>query len=78
MTGLLSPTSGSIHFDGQDITSFDKKSFYDQIGFVFQDSIVFSLTLRENIAFSNTVSDASLKKAIDTAELRDFIDGLPE
>jgi len=51
---------------------------HGQVGFVFQDSIIFNLTLRENIAFSKTVSDEDLKKAITTAELKDFIDALPE
>ena len=45
---------------------------------MFQDSVIFSLTLRENIAFSNTVDDASLEKALRTAELADFIATLPE
>jgi ATP-binding cassette subfamily B protein len=50
----------------------------EQIGFVFQDSILFNLTLRENIAFSNTVKDEDLAQAIATAELSDFVDTLPE
>src|ERR1700743_3884738 len=36
------------------------------------------MRISENIAFSDTVTDQSLEKAIETAELRDFIDGLPE
>ena len=51
---------------------------HSQIGFVFQDSILFNLSLRENIAFSNLAKDDYLEKAINTAELRDFIDTLPE
>jgi ATP-binding cassette, subfamily B, bacterial len=39
---------------------------------------MFNLTLRENIAFSKTVKDEDLEKAITTAELKDFIDSLPE
>jgi ATP-binding cassette subfamily B protein len=39
---------------------------------------MFNLTLHENIAFSNTVADADLAKAIDTAELYDFINALPD
>ena len=35
------------------------------------------MSIRENIAFSNDVTDASLEKAIVTAELKDFIDTLP-
>jgi ATP-binding cassette subfamily B protein len=78
LTGLLRPTSGSIEYDGRAIGEYDKQSLHLQIGFVFQDSILFNLTLRENIAFSKTVRDEDLEKAITTAELKDFIDSLPE
>ncbi|HNY35775.1 MAG TPA: ABC transporter ATP-binding protein [Candidatus Pacearchaeota archaeon] len=77
LTGLLKPTSGNIQYDDKDINNYEKSSFHGQVGFVFQDSIVFNMTLRENIAFSNTVDDESLKKAIDTSELNDFIEALP-
>jgi ATP-binding cassette subfamily B protein len=78
LTGLLKPTTGSINIDGKNINEYDKESLHSQIGFVFQDSILFNLSLRENIAFSNLVKDDFLNKAIDTAELRDFIETLPE
>lgn len=35
------------------------------------------MSIRENIAFNNAVSDESLEKAIKTAELSPFIQGLP-
>ena len=78
LTGLLKPTSGSVEFDGRNLEEYDKQSLHRQVGFVFQDSILFNLTLRENIAFSKTVTNEELEKAIVTAELRDFIDSLPE
>lgn len=77
LTGLISPTGGAILFDGQNIQAYKKENFYRQVGFVFQDSILFNMSIRENIAFSNDVMDASLEKAIATAELKDFIDTLP-
>jgi ATP-binding cassette, subfamily B, bacterial len=77
LTGLIAPDSGSIEFDGVRIDNYTKELFHSQIGFVFQDSVIFSMSLRENIAFSNKVTDESLKKAISTAELNDFIDSLP-
>jgi len=77
LTGLIHPTSGSIEFDGINIDSYDKTTFQHQIGFVFQDSIIFNMSLRENIAFNETVTDESFAKAIETAELKDFTDALP-
>ncbi len=78
LTGLIKPDSGSIQFDGMPVDNYQKESLHRQIGFVFQDSVLFNLTLRENIAFSTTVTDQDLEKAIHTAELRDFVDALPQ
>ena len=77
LTGLLKPTSGTVEYDGRTIDDYQKEHLHAQIGFVFQDTIVFNLTLRENIAFSKTVKDDDLAKAIATAELQDFIASLP-
>ncbi|MFZ1075716.1 MAG: ABC transporter ATP-binding protein [Minisyncoccia bacterium] len=78
LIGLLKPKEGVIKYDGKPIDEYDKKSLHNQIGFVFQDSVIFNLTLRENIAFSNTVKDEDIQKAIETAELSDFIQNLPD
>lgn len=77
LTNLIKPNSGEILFDGRSIDDYNSESFHSQVGFVFQDSIIFNMSIRENIAFSDTVTDQSLEKAIDTAELREFIDTLP-
>jgi ATP-binding cassette subfamily B protein len=78
MTGLIRPTGGEVRYDGQPIAAYDKEALYRQLGIVFQDSVLFNLSLRENIAFSDIVDDHSLDKAIATAELTDFIHTLPE
>jgi ATP-binding cassette, subfamily B, bacterial len=78
LTNLISPGSGSVEFDGISADKYTKEMFHSKIGFVFQDSVIFNMTLRENIAFSNKVTDESLEKAISTAELTDFIDSLPQ
>jgi len=77
LTGLLRPDSGQVEYDGRNIDEYQKIALHEQIGFVFQDSVIFSLTLRENIAFSKTVKDEDLEKAITTAELKDFVESLP-
>ena len=78
LTGLVSPSSGSIEFDGHDINSYIKQVFRGQLGFVFQNSIIFNMSVAENIAFNEKVTKASFRKAIETAELGDFIDSLPQ
>ncbi len=77
LTALIKPDSGTVQLDNHDLSQYKKQSLHQQLGFVFQDSIIFNLSIRENIAFSNEVSDASLQKAIQTAELSEFIESLP-
>ena len=78
LTNLISPDSGSIEFDGVPMDNYTKEMFHSQIGFVFQDSVIFNMSLRENIAFNDKVTNESLEKAIATAELDDFIESLPQ
>jgi ATP-binding cassette subfamily B protein len=78
LTNLIPPGSGTIEFDGISIEKYSREVFHSQIGFVFQDSVIFNMSLRENIAFNDIVTEESLKKAIETAELTDFIESLPE
>jgi ATP-binding cassette, subfamily B, bacterial len=78
LTGLIKPAAGTVLIDGRPVTDYDSESFHSQIGFVFQDSIIFNMSIRENIAFNDSVTDASLEKALYTAELKEFTDALPE
>lgn len=78
LSGLIKPDSGTLTFDGHQIDEYKSESFYQKLGLVFQDSILFNMSIRENITFSETVTDESLQRAIETAELKDFMDSLPE
>jgi ATP-binding cassette subfamily B protein len=77
LTSLIPPDSGSVEYGGVSIEKYSREVFHRQIGFVFQDSVIFNMSLRENIAFNDSVTEESLNKAIETAELADFIESLP-
>lgn len=78
LTTLIKPNEGSIYFDGIDSNEYNQAKLLSQIGLVFQDSIIFNLSVRENIAFNTDVTPQDFQKAIGTAELNNFIDSLPE
>ena len=78
LIGLLKPSSGTVRYDGEPIDDYNKEALHNRVGFVFQDSVIFNLTLRENIAFSTTAGEQDIGKAIATAELDDFIATLPQ
>ena len=78
LIGLLQPTSGTVTYDGEPLDAYDKEALHRQVGFVFQDSVLFNMTLRENIAFSEAISEEDMDRAIAAAELQDFIGTLPQ
>jgi ATP-binding cassette subfamily B protein len=55
-------------------------SLLSHLGLVFQDSILFNTTLRENIAFTDTVlkDNHAIEKALQTAELEKLVEELPQ
>lgn len=78
MTGLVAPTEGEVRYAGKPIAAFEPTSLHERIAFVFQDSIIFNMSLKENIAFSKNAREEDVRLAIETAELADFIETLPE
>ncbi len=78
LTGLVAPSFGEIILDGRNINEYDKESLHSQVGFVFQDSVMFNLSLRENIAFNAVAPEENIQKAVKTAELADFVEALPQ
>lgn len=77
LTNLIPADSGTLELDGVSISKYSRETLYKDVGLVFQDSVLFNLSLRENIGFSNTYTEESLQKAIETAELNSFINSLP-
>src|SRR6202023_1191874 len=57
------PTSGSVALDGRDLRQITKKSLRAQIGMVLQDTLLFSTTIRENIAYGRP--DASEEEIVN-------------
>lgn len=77
LTNLIAADSGTLELDGVAIDKYTSKTLYKDVSLVFQDSVIFNLSLRENIGFSDSVTHEALQKAIETAELSNFIEALP-
>lgn len=78
LTGLTPPTSGEVLYDDKNVSEYNSRHLHAQIGMVFQDSVVFNLSVRENIAFGREVDKEAFDLAVTTAELKEFVDTLPE
>ena len=78
MPRLMDPTGGSIRIDGQDLRSFTLESLRSQIAIVFQDSVLFGMSLRENIALGNPeASPEEIELAAERAGVMRFAPELP-
>jgi ATP-binding cassette subfamily B protein len=78
LSNLISPEEGRIEFEGIPAEEYAREVFHQQMGYVFQDSVIFNISLRENIAFNDSVTEEAMEKAIQTAELTEFIRSLPD
>ncbi|MCC6442645.1 MAG: ABC transporter ATP-binding protein [Armatimonadetes bacterium] len=73
------PTEGAVRIDGRDLTKVKLDSVRRQIAIVHQESIIFSVTLRENIIYGNSgATEEEMLAASRDADLHDFITSLPE
>ena len=69
---------GTITFDGNDLRESSLASLRSQIGVVFQESLLFDTTIRENIRVGNPdATDEQVEAAANAAELPDAIMSLP-
>ena len=69
---------GSIKIGGKDIKSFDTEDLMEKIAFVFQDTHIFSDTVRNNISMNKNCSDETIIEAAKKARCHDFIMNLPD
>lgn len=72
---FITPDSGTITLDGQDLSKISLKSFRHYLGVVLQDDFLFEGTIRENILFPRPDStEEELQNAIKAAYVDEFTD----
>src|SRR5262249_30789648 len=75
---LLDPTEGVVLVDGVDVREFPPQELRRQIGFVPQETLLFSSTIGENIAFGVPgAAPEEIRRAAEIAGLGPDLDSLP-
>lgn len=73
------PGSGTVTYDGEDIRSFSYGSLVKQTATVFQDSILFHGSIRDNIRIGKPeADDREVEEAARAAGIHDTIVGFPD
>ena len=73
------PQIGTIDINGQNVSEVTLKSLHEKIAVVFQESLLFSGTIRENISYGKP--KATIKEIIEVAKAanaHEFIEELPD
>ncbi len=78
ITGLLSPSSGTIWIDGIPLSSADMKAWRQGIGYVPQETLLLHDTVMVNVTLGDPAYDeADAERALREAGAWDFITGMP-
>ena len=76
---IYDATDSAVLIDGQPIRTFPLEALRRSIGFVPQETFLFSDTIRENIALGNAdATDAEISAAADGASISGDVEGFPE
>ncbi len=75
-------TSGEVLVNGRNVKEYTKNSLNSLIGYVSQKAVLFSGTVRSNVAFgdnpNNELNDDNLDKSVEIAQAKNFVDNLDE
>ncbi len=70
-------TRGRVLVEGVDVREWDLERLRRRVGTVFQDTVLFTGSVADNVALGAPVTPAALREALDAARARDFVDALP-
>lgn len=86
LTGVIKPKQGSLFIGDCPYVDMDLSTLRESIGYVTQENVIFTDTLRNNITLwdetggtkNNEGSETFLRSVINKSSLTEFVDGLPE
>ncbi|MBS19676.1 MAG: hypothetical protein CL733_01420 [Chloroflexi bacterium] len=81
ITGVLTPEQGEIKISGNSYNKVDQEKLRTQIGYVTQENVIFTDSIRNNITlwdYQNADSESKLQEVLVSASLTEFINDLDE
>jgi ABC-type multidrug transport system fused ATPase/permease subunit len=78
LSGLVAPTRGVVRLGGTDLWRVPADERTDALAVVFQETILFADTIRENITLGRDIDEERLRHLTDVVRATAFIDALPQ
>lgn len=79
LTRVVEAAGGTVRLDGVDVRAIPLAVLRRNIGYVPQDTFLFSVPLRENVAFGvDEATPAAVARAVETARLSKDVDQFPQ
>ncbi len=77
--GFQKPVSGEIYYDDIPSENLNIKSFREKVGYVPQDSLLFNMSIKENIFWSNSkVNEDEIFHILKDLDARDFVNDIED
>ncbi len=77
--GLMSPTSGRLLLDGNDLTEIDRRTFRRHLAIVPQEALLFAGSVRDNVTYGQPdLPDEAVHAALVAANAWEFVERLPQ
>lgn len=80
-SGLMPPGTGKVEIDGEDLRSYDIRTYQDNLGYITQEPVIFSDTLFNNVTFWSAKNPENMTRfwdALEKASLEEFVRNLPD
>ncbi len=78
LAGLLPPQAGQLLVDGQEHGQWSWPALRGRVGYVPQESLLFSEPLRENVSFGRPMDDAWIMRCLALAQMGDDVARMPQ
>jgi ATP-binding cassette, subfamily B, bacterial len=73
LTGIVQPTSGTVEIDGLEIQKWSSDYLKDRMTTVFQESLIFSGDLKQNVILNRDFDQTKYDMAMETATLDELV-----
>jgi len=77
LAGLLPPQRGTYRVNGRPWTAWNTAAVRRRLGYVPQESVLFSDPLRENVAFGRDVDEARVQRSLEIAQMGTDLEQMP-